>query len=154
MYRRGKEKCPSLARLKKGEAMKRGVSALGSNDWVNVITTTERKAEILNVFQYNMPFDGIDLTYYYHTNKLRVSVRYSKLSGDDKFLGSVFELGRSPPDSSELGLRIGDAFELLGEPMEVFRILEDGGGVECSGGGGRKVLQATRVVDLVRAYLK
>ena len=94
------------------------------------------------------------MTYYYHTNKLRISIRYSKLSGDDKFLGSLFQLIRSPPNLSELGLRIGDVFELDEEPMEVITMLEDGGVIECSGGGGRKVLHATRIVDLVRTYLK
>ena len=151
-----RNKFPSLRRLRKGDVLIKGVSALRCSDWVNVVTPDLVQTEISsNLFQYNTPFNGIDLTYYYHINKLRISIRYSKVSGDDQFLGSLFQLNRCCITPTELAIKIGDIFEIGEQTLEVTKILENGDIFECTEleTNAIQVLPATMVKDLVRAYL-
>ena len=151
-----RNKFPSLRRLRKGDVLIKGVSALRRSDWVNVVTPDLVQTEISsNLFQYNTPHNGIDLTYYCSTNKLRVSIRFAKRSGDDQFLGTLFKLERSGIIPTNFSIKIGDQFEMGELTFEVRKFLENREQLECYEleTNDIQVLPAAMVKDLVRAYL-
>ena len=151
-----RKKFPSLRRFRKGEVLVKGVSALRHTDWVNVVVPDINQTEISsNLFQYNTPHNGIDLTYYWSTNKLRVSIRFAKRGGDDQFLGTIFKLERGDIIRPTLSVKIGDHFEIGGVTLEVKKFLENMERLECSVLLTKeiKILSAATVNDLVREYL-
>ena len=154
---------PCVRRLGAKEMNRLAVLPLTSDDWVNFVNPLggiggQNEIDTMS-FQIALQFNGIDLTYYSNSNKLRIHVRYTKCSGDDLRLGDIMRWKAKTTNillTSHNDVKVGDFFE---QHQKIYKVKYlRGGHCWCchieGQTGGDIILEISEVVQCVKEYLK